>query len=224
MPSAIPGAVAWTSTAFPDDPVTRVLPDGCLDLIWFGDRLLVAGPDTFAHLVEAPAAERTIAGLRFEPGVGPTVLGIPASELRDRRIPLAALWPGAEVRRLEERFAAGGLKPALEAVAAERLRRGGPPDAMTTWIAGRLRTGQAVAEVADAVGLSERQLHRRSLAAFGYGPKTLARVLRMNRALALARAGTAFADVAHSVGYADQAHLAREVKNLAGVPLSELTT
>ena len=65
-------------------------------------------------------------------------------------------------------------------------------------------------------------MHRRSLAAFGYGPKTLARILRFQRALALARAGTPLAEVAVRSGYADQAHLAREVRALAGVPLGRL--
>ncbi|WP_461029927.1 helix-turn-helix domain-containing protein, partial [Streptomyces sparsus] len=68
----------------------------------------------------------------------------------------------------------------------------------------------------------ERQLHRRAVRAFGYGPKTLARVLRLERALTLARAGLPFARVAADAGYADQAHLAREVKALAGVPLTTL--
>jgi AraC-like DNA-binding protein len=76
--------------------------------------------------------------------------------------------------------------------------------------------------VACEVGLSERQLLRRSLASFGYGPKTLARVLRMERALALATGGMPAADVAASVGYADQAHLSREVKALAGVSLTQM--
>ena len=53
--------------------------------------------------------------------------------------------------------------------------------------------------------------------------KTLARVLRLRRALALARAGTPFATVAVRAGYADQAHLARDVKALTGVPLGVLT-
>jgi AraC-like DNA-binding protein len=50
----------------------------------------------------------------------------------------------------------------------------------------------------------------------------LVRILRLQRALALARRGHAFADVSATAGYADQAHLSREVKALAGVPLSEL--
>jgi AraC-like DNA-binding protein len=67
-------------------------------------------------------------------------------------------------------------------------------------------------------------LHRRCLDAFGYGPKMLARVLRMNAALDRARAGLALAEVAAVSGYADQAHLTREVKALAGVTPSVLLT
>jgi len=79
-----------------------------------------------------------------------------------------------------------------------------------------------VRQFAEHIGLSERQLRRRSLAAFGYGPKTLQRIMRFRRAVALARRGVPFADVAVHAGYADQSHLAREVKELAGVSLGEL--
>jgi transcriptional regulator GlxA family with amidase domain len=79
-----------------------------------------------------------------------------------------------------------------------------------------------VAATADRLGLGARQFHRRSLSAFGYGPKTLARILRLQRALALARAGVALADTAARTGFADQAHLARDVRELAGTPMREL--
>ncbi len=79
-----------------------------------------------------------------------------------------------------------------------------------------------VARVADELGLSERQLLRRCLTAFGYGPKTLQQVLRFQRALRLARAGGRLVDVAVLSGYADQAHLARESRRLAGVPITQL--
>ena len=75
---------------------------------------------------------------------------------------------------------------------------------------------------ADELGLGARQLHRRSLAAFGYGPKTLARILRLQRALALARAGVPYADTAARTGYADQAHLSRDVREFTSTTLSEL--
>ena len=85
-----------------------------------------------------------------------------------------------------------------------------------------LAAGRSVADTADALGLGARQLHRRALVAFGYGPKTLARVLRLQRALGLARQGVPFAETAALAGFADQAHLARDVRDLAGLPLSEL--
>lgn len=72
------------------------------------------------------------------------------------------------------------------------------------------------------LGLGERQLLRRSLRAFGYGPKTLQRVVRFQRALRLARRGVAAAEVAVASGYADQAHMANEVRRLAGMPLGRL--
>jgi len=69
--------------------------------------------------------------------------------------------------------------------------------------------------------LSERQLHRRSLAAFGYGAKTLGRIRRLQRALAVPVSATGAAAAA-AAGYADQAHLARDVRELAGVPFTAL--
>nr|WP_246425558.1 helix-turn-helix domain-containing protein [Streptomonospora nanhaiensis] len=90
-------------------------------------------------------------------------------------------------------------------------------------VADRLAEGATVAAVAADTGLDARRLHRRSVAAFGYGPKTLARILRFTRALDAARAGTPYAEVAATTGYADQAHLAREVRALAGATLSTLT-
>jgi AraC-like DNA-binding protein len=222
--SRLPDTVVWSRTVSPHSTTIRVLPDGCLDLMWVGGRLVVAGPDTSVQLASSAAGERFVA-LRFAHGAGPRILGVPASELVDTRVRLAQLWPGAEVRRLTERMAeARDPAAVLESIAADRLRRHGPPDPVAGAIAARLRAGDSVAATADAVSLSARHLHRRCQDLFGYGPKTLARVLRLERALAMARAGTPFATVAATAGYADQAHLAREVKSLAGVPLRVLTS
>ncbi|WP_189882515.1 helix-turn-helix domain-containing protein [Streptomyces xantholiticus] len=211
--SRIPGAVVWTRAA--GAGVTYpVLPDGCMDLLWSEGRLLVAGPDTHAH---APAGAASWAGIRFAPGAAPALLGVPAHELRDRRVELADLWGGAAARRLAERVGEAADRPAaLEAVARERAV---PPDPLTAAVVRHLDGGGTVAAAADAAGLSARQLHRRSLDAFGYGPKTLARILRLQRALELVRRGVPYGDAAHAAGCADQAHLAREMRALAGVTL-----
>ncbi|WP_413759425.1 helix-turn-helix domain-containing protein [Streptomyces sp. MMBL 11-3] len=230
--SRLSGAVVWTRTALPGD-ASPVLPDGCMDLLWTEGRLFVAGPDTRAYVSDdhsgpgpgpgpAPGPVR-YAGVRFHPGTAPSYLGVPAHELRDRRVDLADLWGGAAARRLTERVdAAADPVAALEAVAVRRAADAGPPDPRLMAVVAALAAGRAVAPTADKVGWSARQLHRRALDAFGYGPKTLARILRLQRALTLARSGLPAAEVATTTGYADQAHLAREVKNLTGTPLGPL--
>ena len=66
--------------------------------------------------------------------------------------------------------------------------------------------------------MSERHLRRLVSSEVGYGPKRLARVLRLRRALARVRAGAELAEAAFEAGYADQAHFANECRALAGVP------
>ena len=117
---------------------------------------------------------------------------------------------------------AARIAAALEAVAVARLRAAGGPDPLAARVAARLAAGAPVAATAAEVGLGGRALRRRCQPLFGYGPKTLARILRMRRAVALARTGTPLAEVAARVGYADQAHLTREVRELAGVPPTRL--
>jgi AraC-like DNA-binding protein len=145
------------------------------------------------------------------------LLGVPAHELRDRRVELADLWGAGAARRLAERLGeAADEAAALEAIALERAV---PPDPLTAAVVRHLDVGGTVAAAADAAGLSARQLNRRSLDAFGYGPKTLARILRLQRALTLVRGGVPYGEAALAAGCADQAHLAREMRALAGTTL-----
>jgi AraC-like DNA-binding protein len=219
--SQVTGAVVWTRTESTVGDI-RVLPDGCMDLIWgTTGELFVAGADTEAH-VHVTRPGRTLTGIRFAPGLGPAVLGIPAHALLNLRLPLAEIVGPSEAGRLTDRLAASTAPGrTLEAIATERLVQ--PPDhRIGREVVRLLRAGHTIRDVAGTVGLSERQLLRWSRDAFGYGPKLLARILRLGRALELARVGQPFADIAAQVGYADQAHLARDVRALAGVPLREL--
>jgi AraC-like DNA-binding protein len=194
-----------------------VLPDGCTDLIWQQGRgAFVAGPDTGP----APSSARpgtVLAGVRFKPGAGGPALRVPLAQLRDQRIDLADVLP-CLARELP-----ADLAPEL---ALARITRAGgqlasdcPPDPLLVRATAALADGKAsVAELAPALGVSERQLGRRFDATVGYGPKTLQRVLRFRRVLAelSARPGSDLASVAYQAGYADQAHLTRETVRLAG--------
>jgi AraC-like DNA-binding protein len=212
-------AVVW-KTAHPTPGI--VLPDGCMDLIWFGGRLIVAGPDTRPQLIE-PSLGAPAIGVRFAPGVGPHVLGVPAAELRDARVPLDSLWSTATVRRITERMAESPFLAAdLEMLAAVRLRAEDRFPRDLKDLVAMIRSGTRVSEVARRLGVSERQLHRRSLAEFGYGPKVLSRILRFVQASELLRAGLGKAETAARAGYADQPHMTREFRALTGSPLGAL--
>lgn len=228
-------ACSWGQTA-PNTPgaFTRVVPDGCIDLIWsrVSGRIQVAGPDTGPMLAALAPGDR-YAGVRFRPGTAPATLGVPADALRDARVDLAELWGAAAVRMADSVAVAADPEAALLHAVLARVHTAAPVDPIAPAVLATV-SGLAASEFADAAApvsvaamarefdVSERQLRRRCCTAFGYGPKTLQRVLRFQRALALARGGTEFAAAAHAAGYADQAHLAREVRDLAGVPLGRL--
>jgi AraC-like DNA-binding protein len=210
-PSVIPGAAVWQQdSAGPGE----VLPDGCMDLLWMDDTIVVAGPDTMAYPVEGDGS--THVGIRFASGMLPGLIGVPAVELQNRRVPLAGLVGPGAVNRARDRFrAAERPDRVLEAYAIE-LTGDHDQDRRTAAVVTMIKAGRPVAEVARRIGFSDRQLHRHGLQHFGYGPKMLARILRLQQAFGLAGQGRSAATIAVDAGYADQAHLIRECRALTG--------
>ena len=205
----------------------RVVPDACVDLIWSGGRLTIAGPDTRARLVSlTPGTD--IVGVRLRPGVAGAVLGLPATELCDQAPAAEEVLGRDAVRTLLAELHTGRDAHAILLRAIELRARATPDPLVRAAVAALDRPDARVAGVADALGLSARQLQRRVADAVGYGPKTLARVLRFCRLQALATSSTAdhrddpasepaLVDLALDAGYADQAHMTAEVTRLAGL-------
>jgi AraC-like DNA-binding protein len=77
----------------------------------------------------------------------------------------------------------------------------------------------SVDDVAAALGFSSRHLRRLVLEHSGLGPKTYQRVVRLRKFLA---DDGPLSQAAMNAGYADQAHLTREVTRLCGVPPAAL--
>ncbi len=122
---------------------------------------------------------------------------------------------------------------ALEALLLGRLDRARAADHRLRAAVAMLRAAEgqrSVAEVRAHVGLGERQLERLFLERVGVGPKALARVLRLQALVArldrpptrAPHRGLGLGDLAAELGYADQAHLVRDVRALAGVTPTEL--
>ncbi|HEX6336336.1 MAG TPA: helix-turn-helix domain-containing protein [Jiangellaceae bacterium] len=222
---ALAGRVAcvWDSRQGSVAQVKSIVPDGCIDLIWSShdEAVHVAGPDTRPFETGLRQGEQ-FAAVRFRPGAGAAVLGLPASALRDARVPLAEIWK-RDARRFADLIAvAPDGSRVLEALIAARVLGAGPPDRTVAGVVRALAAGGSGRSLAADLGYSERHLRRLCQDAFGYGPKTLHRVLRFQRALRLIGAGRPLGEVAATCGFADQAHLTREVRALSGRPPSLL--
>ena len=206
-----------------DGPPVRVLPDGCIDVIYHrGVGSAIVGPNTTAFVVPV-ASESYMLGARMRPGAAPVLLGVAAQSLRDERVGIE-LALGSESARLEEEIE-GDRDPvrALERWLARHAAGAESPDPLVGAAVRRLsRRADDVNGLARELGVSGRGLRRRMTAAVGYGPKRLGRVLRLRQALAAAQAGDELGRVAFDAGYADQAHFSGDCRELAGVPPSLL--
>ncbi len=215
------GVTVWTrAAAAGGSQEYRVLPDGCMDLIWRDGALLVAGPDTAAYVAEESA--RTVyAGLRFAPGRG---RGCWASRPA-RSATGACRWTRCGrprgARRLAER-AEHDPAAALESWAAARTRRVGRPRGRADVPRARGRPGSGAAPSprsrpgrASGSGSCAAAARRSSATGPRRSPASCASSARWRWPVRARRSP----QVAVEAGYADQPHLAREVRALTGVPL-----
>jgi methylphosphotriester-DNA--protein-cysteine methyltransferase len=121
------------------------------------------------------------------------------------------------VARAQREGARAGLAVLLKELAARTEDTG--PDRLVREAARRLAEPHARLHlVARDLKISERQLRRRFTRTVGYGWRTLTRVQRLQRLLAAAQStpGRGLAGLASAAGYADQAHLSRDVARLTG--------
>ncbi len=191
----------------------QIVPDACVDLIWTGGALTVAGPDTRPRVVTLESGSRVV-GTRLRPGAAGAILGLPASELCDVS-PDAAEVPGRDVVAALLEELAEGSDPHALLLRAVRLRGTELDPLVSAAVVALGRPRARVALVAAELGVSARQLQRRVGDAVGYGPKMLQRVLRFRRLQTLPPAP--LVELALDAGYADQAHMTSDVAQLAGI-------
>jgi AraC-like DNA-binding protein len=163
-------------------------------------------------------------GLRFTPTGARAWLRLPLHELRDRIVPLADICGAQAVRLLDAaadaRTTAQRTGRLLDRARAILRDATPPPGGLQSAVAFTLaREGRVTVDsMAGAAGWSARQLERLFLDAVGLPPKAFARVVRFQHAVRDLQRGLPPAQVAASRGFADQSHLAREFKRMAGVP------
>lgn len=206
--------VVITTTSHPDQP------EGAWDALASG---LATTAVTIAHDGNQHGVQ-----LALTPAGSRALLGVPSAALGAWIVDLGDVL-GSDTTELVDRIAAEPLWPRRFAILDEILLRrvsGGEssidPHLQRAW---HLLTGPGaprVTDVARDVGWSRRHLITRFTAEYGIGPKDAMRVARFDRSKRLQRRSPdmTLAAVAAHCGFADQSHLAREWRSLAGVPPS----
>lgn len=212
----------------------RVLPDGCIDLIFEGGSAararLFTSPLIESAAVIVPDPQSWFVGVRFHPGMSRMALDVDPRECRDREIPAREIdldFTRIEERLLECRTPDRALERLLWEVNGRlrRNRRRASPARVQRALAFLAcgRTGLSVQAVAHSLGMTERTLHRDLVAWTGLRPKLLARIFRVQRALRLIRSRRMpLITVAHEIGYSDQAHMTRDLQRVTGFGPSEI--
>ena len=145
--------------------------------------------------------------------------GEPLHRWRDERVRLSSLLDQHATQGLIEALARtdeAGQIELLSALASRRLRAAGGTRASVARLAQRIGDGEPISMIARSLSMSPRHLLRHCNDVFGMPPSTLRKILRLHRVArrrAIGRRG-GLAAVAATEGYADESHLARDVRSL----------
>ncbi|WP_145050432.1 helix-turn-helix domain-containing protein [Paenibacillus xylanexedens] len=214
---------------------TRVLPDGCTDILITYDAaqskhtLSYCGnytqPFMFPQSVGVvPSGDYTF-GVRFFPGGARSFHGLPLDTFTDLRIPLEECWP-TQVDELRERLATTNSFDERVRVMEGTLKRlsvrisAYEQDLMKNVLHRIFSDGGSmnVHELAIREVVSERQLHRKFAGWIGVSPKRFSEIVRFHRVLASIHQNPArdWAALAVEHGFYDQAHLIRHFRKFYG--------
>jgi len=232
----------WSLSDAPSHAKERIIPSGTIELVInlqhdeirvfkpssTGEECarlagaVVSGAYSGAFVIDT-RAHAAIVGVHFKPGGAATILGVPAGVLANAHVELEALW-GRRAIELRERLCAAAdsaqrfriLEQALMGLLPRAAKVRGEVDKAL----GRLGAPRVeVAEVAKEVQLSHRRFIELFTEQVGMTPKRYSRVRRFQHALALVTgtSSPAWAQLALTCGYCDQAHLCRDWVELTGL-------
>jgi AraC-like DNA-binding protein len=215
----------WTLRVDPtaEDYRHHVLPDLTVDLVRVnGSHLYVMGPPTAARRMQL-APGLSVEGARLRAGAASRVLDCPPAELLDRKAAIE------DVLSTPLELSSDATGPSLHTMVPNLLRRddGRAGDSTVrsaiAWLFANSHS--SLDELSRQVSWSDRKLRRRFVDAVGMGPKLVQRIVRVQRALHLLRArtgGFSLSGLALECGFADQAHMTREVAHFTGFTPSRL--
>jgi AraC-like DNA-binding protein len=199
----------------------RVVPDASPHLI---AAVTESGPTRAirVRLVGARSCAATIdvrqrvvsVGVRFRPGAVPALVDASAREFVDRSVAVDDVLSADVLTELE--LGPDAPPPMIGHELIRLVRRACRRRTARTMLRDAVPSASTVAELARQLDEPMRSLRERAHRELGLSPKRTLRVLRLHAALHARRNGHSWSEVAYAAGYADQTHLARELRALLG--------
>lgn len=206
----------------------RVMPTGTVELVINlcedpsrSFDAVVAGPHSRFFVLDT-SRPASLIGVHFKPGGAFPFLALPVDELRNRHVPLEALWGGPSME-LRERLLgaeAGERVLLLERMLVSQLSRPQARQAAVDHALSAFRRGpRRIADVVEEVGMSQRRFIRLFSDEVGLTPKCFCRIHRFQRTVALLHRAQSvdWVGTALACGYADQSHMIHDFQDFAGL-------
>ncbi len=159
--------------------------------------------------------------VRLSPIQAYSLLGVAPTDLGRGAVALEDLW-GPRARQLREQLASARAWDERFALTrsflaqCDRPMRSPDPEVLTGWHRILAARGQVkIGALAESVGWSNKRLWARFESQIGLTPKRAAMLVRFRHAVDGLLAGRPAGDVAADCGYADQAHLCRDISIFA---------
>jgi AraC-like DNA-binding protein len=211
----------WEQTVSPGSATLRprIIPDACADIIVSSDGATTLVGPTMREDFPVLAGGAHIRGIRIRTEALASALGMPGSEIRDSQLPLDTVMPRDAAAEIGEAVWRGRHPKRLHPARV---------DPRVRLAIHRLTTERSVdmASLSDEVNVSPRHLRRLVIEHSGLEPRAINRVARLQRFVREAQRvwpTLSLSSLAAWAGYADQAHLTRELRELTGTtPLALL--
>lgn len=227
----------WTmaSTIELEKPILhRVIPDGCIDVIFdlsersWAKAASVAGTMTKPLFAELRGRVRYVA-VRFRPGGFLYFLDTPAHHLTDKVIPLETVSGSREHELTERLIEADDIGDRIELLEQHfssllmRNNRDDPTVRIALSDVLRHKGNIGISQLSKGVGNSQRQLRRKFEKWIGVSPKSFCKIIRFQSTLRMlpSRSRCNLLSVALDAGYYDQSHFIHEFNSYYGLNPSD---
>jgi AraC-like DNA-binding protein len=216
----------------------RVVPDGCIDLFFEYETDSMQGfacGTPLQYKVDHRPEYHEVFGVRFVPGVQPSIINVTMRELCDNRIHLEEILKGDQgwLKEMEkEKDFYQRVRIFLEAYTKAENKKEKPFGKQELVASVKQMVYESdglirIYEIAEKSGYSERYINKVFMEEMGFSPKTFCKIIQFQRALEFLNYGAPdlMTDAATKLGYYDQSQFIRDFTKYAGItPGKYLTT